>query len=132
MRSWRQRTARTERRPREGDGRLSGRGPRRGRLSLGRLVGVVPVPRGACWWAWYPKPMSVSHCLVNGADRGAWLQSKDASDRSIEAQGDGAANGVLGFLNRLGGAAGDPRQQRLGSYHRSECLGWNLRQKTMG
>ena len=22
-------------------------------------------PRG-CWWAWYPKPMSVSHCLVKG------------------------------------------------------------------
>ena len=68
--------------------------------------------RGVCW-AWYPRPMSVSHCLVNGEDREALLQSKDASDRSIEAQGDGAANGVLGSLNRLGGAAGDPRQQRL-------------------
>ena len=59
--------------------------------------------------------MSVSHCLVNSEDREALLQSKDASDRSIEAQGDGAANGVPGFLSRLGGAAGDPRQ-RLGSH----------------
>ena len=60
------------------------------------------------WWAWYPYPEGLlvgvvpethvrHHCLVNGADRGAWLLSKDASDRSIEAHGDGAANGLLGF-----------------------------------
>ena len=68
--------------------------------------------------------MSVTHYLVNGADRGDWSAvSKDTSGGSFEPRGRGASNGVLGARRRIEVRSGEPGEQRRRSYRRlDDCF----------
>ena len=61
---------------------------------------------------------SLSCTMSGGRVGGSSRETRSAN----EAFGDGAANGVLGLWNRFGGAAGNPRQQRL-LHSRPHCTG---------
>ena len=56
---------------------------------------------------------SVTHCLVNGADRDfGCFASKDTGWRSSEPRDRGARGGVLGARMRTEGRSGGPEEQR--------------------